>query len=169
MLVSCLVLMYIVITPSDHLTNNMAFRLDRGTCGGSHDRAGDTLGVLSPTWLDRHPAVVGSTSGGGDGDGDGGDAPIRRGLVRQMSDDARRQMSQLVAVEAIWNSFFSACGAALSEAHARGWVRREEVEDSEPYLFLGVPGERTGIDKGTINLLYSRRSLLLFFCVWMCT
>mmetsp|Transcript_43222 Transcript_43222/g.97687 ORF Transcript_43222/g.97687 Transcript_43222/m.97687 type:complete len:203 (+) Transcript_43222:481-1089(+) len=120
---------------ADQLTNKLAFGWDRGTFGGGrYERETQTSNF---DWLDRHPAVIGSGSNSGP-PAHGGQRP--GGLIRQVSDSARRFSSQLMAMDAIWNSFFCACALALNEAVEAGWVAREDVEDSEPYLFLGVPG-----------------------------
>mmetsp|Transcript_54756 Transcript_54756/g.124709 ORF Transcript_54756/g.124709 Transcript_54756/m.124709 type:complete len:383 (+) Transcript_54756:738-1886(+) len=127
----------------DHYTNESVFGCNQGTFGGQYSAThtepfrstqGPRRGSIH--WLDRHPAVVEAQTEDDrsllGGPAAGGDPALTRGL--------RRLASQLVALDDIWDSFFSACAVALTEAHGAGWVARADVEDAEPYLLLGCPG-----------------------------
>jgi hypothetical protein len=42
-------------------------------------------------------------------------------------------------INAIWDSFFAACAIHTHQAVVEGLVSREEIDDQEPFLYIGIP------------------------------
>jgi hypothetical protein len=141
----------------DYLTNEMALGVDAGTCGEACEDFGNAV-PRNDQLLLGHDGGVGLNLAPNDppaaqrmnldadveatGDNDAAPPPgSAPSLVRSFSTRAGLDniRNRLVALDAIWTSFFNAAQSASEDAVSKGWVTREDFATYEPSLFVGVP------------------------------
>jgi hypothetical protein len=104
-----------------------------------HHRRPEVLLMPAPVREAMHDAAYAPLAEAGDGDGDAAaTAPVLRPIF-VVSRWLNEKLPPPVNEEDVWASFFKETITVGRECLDRLWLRPEDVIDSEPFLFYGLP------------------------------